>query len=338
MARPQTPHPALAARVAALRAFNRFWTKQIGVLGAGLHDTSYSLTEARVLFELAQNTETEVSTLKRDLGLDPGYLSRILRHLKTAQLVTQHRSQADQRRHRVRLTAKGQRVFRSLDTNASRAARTLMNPLPDDAQQRLVDDMASIQSLLSGAPAARACVLRGLGPGDLGWVVERHGVLYAREYAWDESFEALVARIVSEYVEGNDQHRNNAWIAELDGAPVGCVFCVQKSARVAQLRLLLVEPRARGLGVGTTLVDECIRFARGAGYRKIVLWTNHPLRAARRIYERAGFRLVGEEPHRSFGHQLVGQNFSLTLTEEHDRESRQPPPPTHEPKTERSSS
>ncbi len=300
-------------RVNTVRSFNRFWTKQIGVLGAGLLETQSSLTEARVLFELAQRAVTAVADLRGELDLDAGYLSRILAHFKTGKLITTEASESDARRQVVRLTAKGRRTFDSLNARSAGEIRSILRRLTEEEQRRLVGAMGSIRRVLEEKPKSSAYVLRPLGPGDLGWVVQRHGALYAQEYAWDETFEALVARIVSDYVEQHDPRKDNAWIAEVDGAPAGCVFCVKKDAKVAQLRLLLTEPRARGLGVGTRLVAECIRFARRAGYERMVLWTNHPLKAARRIYERAGFELVEEEKHHSFAHDLVGQNFSLTL-------------------------
>lgn len=301
-------------RVNAVRTFNRFWTKQIGVLGSSLLHTEYSLTEARVLFELAQKDSTEVANLRRELDLDPGYMSRILAQFKAAKLVTTDVSEADARRQVVKLTRKGRRAFEVLNARSTEEVRAILGKLAEGDQQRLVGAMAVIRRVLDGAAAPRTCVLRPLRPGDLGWVVQRHGALYAQEYQWDETFEALVARILADYVEQRDPRKDNAWIAEVDREPAGCVFCVRKDADIAQLRLLLTEPRARGLGVGTQLVEECIRFACHAGYTRMVLWTNHPLRAARRIYERAGFQLVAEERHHSFGHDLVGQSFELTLT------------------------
>jgi DNA-binding MarR family transcriptional regulator/N-acetylglutamate synthase-like GNAT family acetyltransferase len=301
-------------RVNAVRTFNRFWTKQIGALGSSLLHTEYSLTEARVIFELAQRDSTEVADLRHGLDLDPGYMSRILAQFKAAKLVITDISEADARRQVVKLTRKGRRAFEVLNARSTEDVRSILGELAEVDQQRLVGAMAVIRRVLDRAAAPRSCVLRQLGPGDLGWVVQRHGALYAHEYQWDERFEALVARIVADYVEQRDPRKDNAWIAEVDHEPAGCVFCVRKDANIAQLRLLLVEPRARGLGVGARLVEECIRFARHAGYTRMVLCTNHPLRAARRIYERAGFHLVAEQQHHSFGHDLVGQNFELTLT------------------------
>ena len=301
-------------RVEAIRAFNRFWTKRIGVLGAGLLATPYSLTEARVLFELAQRGATEVADLRRALDLDAGYVSRILASFKSSKLVATEPSPADARKQIVRLTAKGERAFASLDARSATEVAGMLAGLTDEEQRRLVGAMESVRCVLGGVPRRSTVVLRPLGPGDLGWVVERHGALYAQEHGWDDTFEALVARVVADYVERRDPRKDNAWIAEVDGERAGCIFCVKKDAKTAQLRLLLTEPRARGLGIGTSLVEECIRFARRAGYAKMVLWTNHPLVAARRIYERAGFALVKEDAHRSFGHDLVGQTFELDLS------------------------
>jgi DNA-binding MarR family transcriptional regulator/GNAT superfamily N-acetyltransferase len=306
---------ARAGDVERVRAFNRFWTRQIGVLGTKLLESPYSLTEARVLFELAQREPTEAGELKSDLGLDAGYLSRILGRFKAAKLLTTEALESDARRQLVRLTAKGRRAFESLDARSAQEVDALLGRLTQAARRRLVGAMGDILDVLDGAPPRRApFLLRPPGPGDLGWVVQQHGRLYAAEYGWDETFEALVARIVSDYVEQRNPQRDGAWIAEVDGEPAGCVFCVAKSERVAQLRLLLTVPRARGMGVGGRLVEQCVRFARGAGYRRLVLWTNDPLRAARRLYERAGFELTEQKKHHSFGHDLVGQTFALELT------------------------
>jgi DNA-binding MarR family transcriptional regulator/predicted GNAT family acetyltransferase len=306
---------AMAEHVAAVRAFNRFYTDLIGVLRAGLLETPYSLTEARVLFELAQRDSTEVAALRRALDIDAGYLSRILARFRADQLTAQERSPADGRRQVIRLTTQGRAAFALLDARAAEQVGDLLAPLTAEQQQRLVGAMGLIRELLEQRPRgrARAHELRPLRPGDLGWVVHRHGALYAQEYGWDETFEALVARIVADYADKRDAQRENAWIAEVDGEGVGCVFCMRKDERTAQLRLLLVEPGARGLGLGTRLVDECTRFARQAGYEQIMLWTNDVLEDARRIYQRAGYELVKEEPHTSFGHALVGQYWQRAL-------------------------
>jgi DNA-binding MarR family transcriptional regulator/GNAT superfamily N-acetyltransferase len=302
-----------ADRVAAVRAFNRFYTERIGALGEGLHHTPYSLTEARVIFELAQRETTEVGDLRRVLALDAGYLSRILARFQADRLVVRERSAADGRRQVIRLTARGREVFATLDQRSADEIGTLLAKLTDEDQRRLVGAMAVIREVIEPAPHPDAYLLRPPRPGDLGWVVQRHGARYAEEYGWDETFEALVARIVADYADHRDPEREQAWIAEVDGDPVGCVFCMKMDDTTVQLRLLLVEPRARGLGIGGRLVEECLRFARRAGYQQITLWTNDVLADARRIYQRAGFTLADEEPHHSFGHDLVGQHWTRKL-------------------------
>ncbi len=299
--------------VNAVRAFSRFYTKTLGLLRDGLLSSPYSLTEARIIFELANRGSMEVAELRSLLDIDAGYLSRILARFAKSGLATQERSKADGRRQVIQLTRRGRAAFKLLDTRSTEQVRTLLSRLGDEQQRRLVGAMKSIEEIFEPSPGPEPYILHQPGPGDLGWVVQRHGELYAQEYGWDESFEALVARIVADYVDDRDPRRENAWIAELGGEPVGCVFCVKKDETTAQLRLLLVDPRVRGMGIGSRLVEECIRFARRTGYQQITLWTNDVLEAARRIYERAGFTLVEEERHRSFGHDLVGQNWSLAL-------------------------
>jgi DNA-binding MarR family transcriptional regulator/GNAT superfamily N-acetyltransferase len=303
------------ARVAAVRAFTRFYTSVLGVLDEGLLDTPYSVTEARVVFELAQQAESDLADLRRRLRIDAGYMSRIVARLESDGLLTRHRSTDDGRRQVLRLTDQGRRVFATLDARSAAQVARLLGGVPEPAQRRVVEAMDLVRTVLGDAPppATRTVVLRPPGPGDLGWVVARHGALYAAEYGWNADFEGLVARIVADYAAGHDPAREAAWIAEVDGEPAGCVFCVAKDATTAQLRILLVEPSARGLGIGSRLVDECLRFAAGAGYRSIVLWTNDVLVSARRIYEAAGFTLVEEEPHHSFGHDLVGQYWTRAL-------------------------
>jgi GNAT superfamily N-acetyltransferase len=249
----------------------------------------------------------------RVLDIDAGYLSRILGRFESDGLTTRERSAVDGRRQVIRLTGQGRSAYETLNRRSAEEIHRLLSRHTDDEQRRLLGAMAEIRRILDQAPAPTAYVLRPPGPGDLGWVVQRHEGLYAREYGWDDSFEALVARIVADYAEDHDARREGCWIAEVDGEPVGCVFCVKREDWVAQLRLLLVDPSARGLGVGSRLVQECIRFARRAGYERMTLWTNDVLVEARRIYERAGFQLLEEERHRSFGHDLVGQNWWLTL-------------------------
>jgi len=301
-------------RVAAVRRFNRFYTQQIGVLPEGYLGSSLSLTEVRVLFELAHRDRTTASELTKELELDAGYLSRILLSFRKRGLIGRKRSESDARQSFLWLTRKGCNAFEPLDQRAHEQIGTLLNRLPETEQDRLIEAMSRIESLL-GPPREQKVpyVLRPPRPGDMGWVVHRHGVLYAQEYGWDEQFEALVASIVARFVQGHDPKRERCWIAERDGEIVGCVFCAKKSKTVAQLRLLLVEPKARGMAIGTRLVGECVQFAGSVGYRKVMLWTNDVLHAARRIYEKADFRLVREEQHHSFGHDLVGQFWELTL-------------------------
>jgi len=302
------------AEVAAVRDFNRFYTNVLGWLREGLLDTPYSLTEARVIFELARADQTEAGQLRRCLDIDAGYLSRILARFEADGIVGRSRSPQDARRQVIGLTATGRAVFAKLDALSASQVRGLLAGLPAGRRASLLSGMAGIREALDGAPGRDTLVLRAPVPGELGWVVQRNGARYAAEYGWDESYEALVARIVADYAARADHKREAAWIAELDGQPAGCVFCMRKSDDVAQLRLLLVEPHLRGRGIGERLVAECVAFARRTGYREIVLWTNDVLHAARRIYQRAGFELVSSEEHHSFGHDLVAQDWRLPLT------------------------
>jgi len=297
----------------AIRAFNRFWTNHMGVLEAGLLDTPFSPTEARVLYELSRSAETDMLRLRHLLRLDAGYLSRIVKRFERDGLVEATSLAADGRRRVLRLTDEGRDAFEDLDARSTEQATSLQSGLSEEDRHRLVNAMATVRSLLDPPSGPRAIVIRPPAVGDFGWVVHRHGVLYAGEYGWDETFEALVARVVAEYVDKRDPNKENAWIAEVDGAPVGCVFCVKDTEHIARLRLLLVEPNARGQGIGKRLVEECVGFAKRAGYSQVTLWTNDVLLAARRIYEAAGFRLVEEEPHHSFGRDLVGQDWLLEL-------------------------
>jgi DNA-binding MarR family transcriptional regulator/GNAT superfamily N-acetyltransferase len=300
--------------VGIVRGFSRFWTRRIGALEESYLQSPFSLTEVRVLYELAHADETSASRLREELGLDAGYLSRILRGFEERGLVDKKRSATDGRRNMLSLTARGREAFAPLDARSQEDIASMLDALSDVEVERLIEAMGTIQELLGdrtepGVPY----LLRPHGPGDMGWVVHRHGALYAREYGWDERFEALVARIVADFVDGYDPARERCWIAEKNGEPVGSVFLIKESESVAKLRLLLVEPEARGLGIGARLVEECIRFAGSSGYEKLTLWTNDVLHAARHIYERAGFRLVHEEPHHSFGRDLVGQTWELPL-------------------------
>ncbi len=308
-------------RIAALRAFNRFYTRRIGVLHEGLLDTRFSLAESRLLWELAHADSTTATELSRSLDLDPGYLSRLLRGFKERGLVKASRSASDARSTRLSITAAGRRAFAPLDRRSQTEVAALLGPLSDAQQRELLAAMACIESLLGARARTQPFVLRAHRPGDIGWVVSRHGALYAQEYGWDMSFEALVARIAASFVEQFDPSREACWIAERDGSQIGCVFLVQARDEAtqavepgtAQLRMLLVEPSARGLGLGVALVNECERLARQVGYRRIRLWTNSLLLAARGIYQRAGYKLLASEPHHSFGHDLVGETWELSL-------------------------
>jgi DNA-binding MarR family transcriptional regulator/GNAT superfamily N-acetyltransferase len=297
-----------------VRGFNRFYTRVLGLLRPDLAGSTFGLTEARVLFELANGGDVAVSDLRGELDLDAGYLSRILSVFTAGGLVVREQSQSDGRRQVVRLTAEGRQAFGELDRLQAGAIDALLAPLDDGQRTELVTAMGRIRRMLGGGELPTSVVLRPPEPGDLGWVVERHGARYAAEFGWDATFEALVARVVADFAERRDLGREAAWIAELDGTRVGCVFCTAADETdTAQLRLLLVEPSARGLGVGTRLVDACLRFAKRSGYARITLWTNDVLVAARRIYERAGFHRDRREPHHSFGHDLVGEYWSRDL-------------------------
>ncbi len=301
-------------RVAAVRRFNRFYTQKIGVLREGLHDSPFSLSEARVLYELAHREQPTASELGKDLGLDSGYLSRILRSFEKRGLVRKTPSKADGRRNLLTLTRRGEEAFAPLNVRSRAEIGALLGPLAEAEQVRLVEAMHTIESLLGARPEAKApYLLRPHQPGDMGWVIHRHGALYAQEYAWDQTFEALVAEVAAAFIRNFDPRHERCWIAEKDGEIVGSVFLVKKSKTVAKLRLLYVEPKARGLGIGARLAAECERFARQAGYRKITLWTNSILHAARHIYEKAGYRLVASEPHHSFGHDLIGETWEKNL-------------------------
>jgi DNA-binding MarR family transcriptional regulator/GNAT superfamily N-acetyltransferase len=312
----------METRVDAVRRFNRFFTRRIGVLREGLLHSPYSLAEARILFEIAHRAlAVTASDLSRELGLDPGYLSRILARLEQQDLVEKVRSETDARRRLLSLTTEGKEAFSSLDARSHEEVAEMLGDLSEGDQLRLLEAMRTIEDVVDEGSArgfkfSEPFFLRQHEPGDMGWVVHRHGVLYAKEYGWDERFEALVARIVADFVDGYDLARERCWIAEMGGEIAGCVFVVEDSeagGTVAKLRLLLVEPEARGLGLGSRLVEECIRFARSRGYEKLTLWTNSVLGAARRIYEEHGFDLVEQEEHHSFGKELVGQNWELTL-------------------------
>lgn len=302
-------------RVAAVRRFGRFYTRQIGALNEGLLKSSFPLTEARVLYELAYHPGPTASGLGRELALDPGYLSRILRSFEERGLLRREPSPRDARQSHLFLTETGEQAFAPLDQASREEVTALLSTLSEADQGRLLEAMQTIETLLGGPPAPQVpYILRPHRPGDLGWVVHRQAVLYSQEYGWNSDFEGLVAQIVADFQRDFDPRREQCWIAEREGLPVGSAFLVQgASEEEAKLRLLYVEASARGLGIGRRLVEECIAFARRCGYRRLTLWTNDILVSARRIYEATGFRLVAEEPHHSFGKDLVGQTWTLDL-------------------------
>jgi DNA-binding MarR family transcriptional regulator/GNAT superfamily N-acetyltransferase len=302
------------SRVALVRRFNRFYTRQIGALNRGFLDSEYSLTDVRVLYELRHGEGVTASTLGQELTVDAAYLSRILREFERKGLLVKSPSKSDRRRTHLGLSAKGRRVFDAIEARQRVAVADMLHGLPAGEQQHVVESMQQIERLLERERVKEPSYsLREPQPGDSGWIVHRHGALYHQEYGWNEQFEVLVAEIAADFAKRHDAKRERCWIAEFEGEVVGSIFCVKKSKTVAKLRLLYVEPSARQLGIGTRLVDECIQFAREAGYRKMTLWTQSVLSAARRVYERAGFKLVHEEPHRSFGADLVAQTWDLDL-------------------------
>ncbi|MGF1480315.1 MAG: GNAT family N-acetyltransferase [Cyanophyceae cyanobacterium] len=296
----------------AVRQFNRFYTQQIGVLQEGLLNSPYSLTEARILYELEHLQETTATKLSDQLSLDAGYLSRILRRFQKDGLLDKKRSPTDGRQSTLSLTAQGQEAFTMLDRRSRQEIEGLLQQLSLEERQRLLKAMQAIQTLLSSNQQLPS-LLRPHQPGDMGWIVHRHAVIYSEEYGWNDQFEALVAEIVAAFIRNYAPRKERCWIAEMDGENVGCVFVVKQSETIAKLRLLLVEPRARGLGIGTRLIDESIKFARRSGYQKLTLWTNSVLQTARHLYQKAGFRLVAENAHHSFGCQLVGQTWEREL-------------------------
>ncbi|MGH8668793.1 MAG: bifunctional helix-turn-helix transcriptional regulator/GNAT family N-acetyltransferase [Burkholderiales bacterium] len=300
-------------RVDDVRRFNRFYTRRVGALREGLLGSEFSLPEARVLYEVAQLKNPTSTQLARELDLDAGYLSRLLQSLRKRGFVQAKASADDARRSLLSLTAKGRKSFAALDARSREEVAAMLAGLPAPQQLRLVGAMQTVEQLLKGEAGQPRVTLRAHRPGDMGWVVHRHGALYAQEYGWDERFEALVAQIAAQFVQRFDAARERCWIAELDGEPVGSVFVVKASRTTAKLRLLLLEPKARGRGLGKRLVEECIRFARDKGYRKLVLWTQSNLDAARAIYRSSGFKLVRKERHASFGVKLTGEYWELEL-------------------------
>jgi DNA-binding MarR family transcriptional regulator/GNAT superfamily N-acetyltransferase len=300
--------------ITAVRQFNRNYTKWTGLLDEHLVESRFGLTEARVLYELATRKKTTASDLIADLAMDPGYLSRILKDFAKSGYLTRERSAEDRRQIDLRLSKKGEAAFRPLDQKSSDAVGRLLGGLSEQDGRRLVAAIAVIEELLGGEGKASApVVLRAPRAGDFGWIVHRHGVLYAQEYGWNEEFEALVAKITARFIRNFKPGRDGCWVADKGGRIMGSVFIVEEDTETAKLRMLYVEPEARGEGLGTRLVGEAVKFARGAGYRRLILWTNDNLAAARRVYEKAGFKLVSEEPHESFGHKLTGQHWELVL-------------------------
>ena len=307
------PEHSVGAQVDALRGFNRFYTRKIGVLD-GTASSPFSLAEARVLYELAHRERPTATDIRKELGLDAGYLSRILREFERRKLVARERSQADEREKFLSLTAKGRRAFAPLDARSNRDIAAMLEPLSPAARKELIGSAQTIRRLLGGQPQPKVpYLLRQHQPGDMGWIVHRQAILYAEEYGWDETYEALAAEIVAQFIKTYDPRRERCWIAEKDGARVGAVFVAKASDEVAKLRLLHVEAEARGLGIGKRLVEECVRFARQAGYQKLTLWTQSNLHAARKIYEHEGFRVVHEEQHHSFGKDLTAETWELDL-------------------------
>lgn len=312
--RKAAPSPRLVDPIDQVRRFNRFYTRTIGVLSESPLGGPHSLAELRVLYEIAYRELPTAAEIAAELGLDAGYLSRILRRLERDGLVARRRSEDDARQSHLKLTRHGRTRFAALEEDSRRHVRGMLDPLSADARARLTGAMRTIADALGAAsPAPSPIVLRPPGPGDLGWVVYRHGLLYGTEYGWNAEFEGLVASIVADFAAHFDPEKERGWIAERDGETLGFVFLVKKSARVAQLRMLLVEPAARGLGLGGRLVNECTRFAHAAGYRKIVLLTNSRLASARFLYTRAGYRLVDEERAHVWGAEQIAETWELDL-------------------------
>jgi DNA-binding MarR family transcriptional regulator/ribosomal protein S18 acetylase RimI-like enzyme len=303
---------AASDQISAVRAFTRFYTSRLGVLDQHLLKSPFSPSEARVLYELANIENPSAKAIGSELNLDPGYLSRIVQKFEENGLISRKALPSDRRQYQLSLTAKGRQSYSKLDRRSHKEVGEMLANLPESERRRLTGAMATIKRLLEpgGAPAA---VLREPRPGDMGWVVQSHGALYASEYGFDASFEALVAEIAAKFLRSFDASRERCWIAEMDGHQVGSIFLVRESDEVAKLRLLLVEPAGRGLGLGRRLVEETIAFARACGYRKITLWTQSILVAARKLYQGAGFVLVKAEPHRSFGQNLIGETWELKL-------------------------
>jgi DNA-binding MarR family transcriptional regulator/N-acetylglutamate synthase-like GNAT family acetyltransferase len=304
----------LQLNIESMRRFNRFYTGRIGLLNQGLLKTRFSLTQARIIFELAQHERSTASELVTELDIDPGYLSRILSSFEKNGLIERAKSKTDNRQWILDLTPKGMESFSILNDRSSQEVKALLLRLSDESQYRLINAMHTIEDILGADPKpASSYLLRPHRPGDIGWMIYRHGLLYSEEYRFDESFEALTAEILAQFVQSHDPKRERIWIAEQDGARIGSVMIVDAGNDVAQLRLLLVEPKARGKGVGMRLIDECLDFSKRNGYVKIRLWTQSILKEARHLYSKAGFQIVDEEKHSSFGHDLIAETWELSL-------------------------
>ena len=307
------PEKDMNGYVSAIRGFNRFYTRKIGVVD-GVASSPFSLAEARVLYELAHREQPTATDIRKELGLDAGYMSRILRGFERRKLVTREQSKTDERQRFLSLTAKGRKAFAPLDERSNRDVAAMLEKLSPTERQQLLDAVQTVGRLLGDKAEPRTpYLLRQHQPGDMGWIVHRQAILYAEEYGWDGTYEALAAEIVAQFIKNYDPKCERCWIAEKDGERVGAVFVAKASDETAKLRLLHVEPEARGLGIGKRLVDECVRFARQAGYQKMALWTQSILHAARHLYKQAGFRIVREEQHRSFGRDLTAETWELDL-------------------------
>jgi Transcriptional regulators len=307
------PESAIDVQVGVLRSFNRFYTRKIGVVD-GIASSPFSLAEARVLYELAHREQPTATDIRKELGLDAGYMSRILREFERRKLVRREQSKTDERQKFLALTTKGRKAFAPLDARSNRDAAAMLEELSATERKRFIDAVETVCRLLGGTREPRVpYLLRPHRPGDMGWIVHRQAILYAEEYGWDETYEALAAEIVAQFIRNYDPKRERCWVAEKDGARVGAVFVAKASDEVAKLRLLHVESETRGLGIGKRLVEECVRFARQTGYQKMTLWTQSILHAARHLYEQAGFHVVHEEQHHSFGKDLTAETWELRL-------------------------
>lgn len=307
------PEPGIDEQVSAIRTFNRFYTRKIGVLD-GMASSPFSLAEARVLYELAHRDHPTATDIRKELGLDAGYMSRILRDFERRRLVKGEQSKTDERQKFLSLTAKGRRAFAPLDQRSNRDIGAMLKELSSNERKQLIGAVQTVLGLLGDKSEPRTpYLLRLHQPGDMGWIVHRQAILYSEEYGWDDTYEALAAEIAAQFIKNYDSKREHAWIAEKDGKRVGAVFVAKQTDKLAKLRLLHVEPEARGLGIGKRLVQECVRFARQAGYEKMTLWTQSILHAARHIYKQEGFQVVSEEKHHSFGKDLTAETWELNL-------------------------